>query len=84
MSEIQRRRDIEGERGVNRMGLIVATRSCDGKKVYVNPQNVCAIYPYYRKETTVIQLVGAEENYLEVTESVAVIASMFETKLTKE
>jgi len=35
------------------MGLIIVTRSIDGKKVYVNPQNVCAVYPYYKKEIKV-------------------------------
>lgn len=59
------------------MRLIVVTRHADGKKIYVNPELVCAVYPYYKREDkTVIQLSGAEENYLEVLESAESIANM--------
>lgn len=58
------------------MTLIVVTRH-DGKKVYVNPEQVCAVYPYYKQEDkTVIQFSGTEENYLEVLESAESIANM--------
>lgn len=59
------------------MRLIVVTREADGKKIYVNPEQVCAVYPYYKQEDkTVIQFSGAEENYLEVLESADSIANM--------
>ena len=59
------------------MRLIVVTRHADGKKMYVNPENICAVYPYYKHEDkTVIQFSGAEENYLEVLESAESIANM--------
>lgn len=59
------------------MRLIVVTREADGKKIYVNPEQVCAVYPYYKQEDkTVIQFAGAEGNYLEVLESAESIAHM--------
>ena len=62
------------------MRLIIVTRAYDGAKVYVNPEKVCAVYPYYTKSSsTVIQFEGAVENYLEVVESVDSIANMMET-----
>ena len=60
------------------MRLIIVTRKIDGAKIYVNPEQVCAVYPYYKKDSTVIQFAGAEENYLEVLESVDSIANMIE------
>lgn len=60
------------------MRLTIATRAIDGAKVYVNPEKVCAVYPYYKRDTTVIQLAGAEENYLVVVESADSIANMME------
>lgn len=49
------------------------------KKMYVNPEQICAVYPYYKREDkTVIQFAGAEENYLEVLESADSIANMME------
>lgn len=32
------------------MKLIVVTRNGDGKKMYVNADMVCAVYPYYKKK----------------------------------
>lgn len=60
------------------MRLIIVTRAIDRAKMYVNPENVCAVYPYYKRDSTVIQFAGAEENYLEVTESADSIANMME------
>ena len=60
------------------MRLIIVTRSIDRAKMYVNPENVCAVYQHYKKDTTIIQFAGAEENYLEVLESVDSVANMME------
>lgn len=61
----------------DKMRLIVVTREADGKKIYANPEQVCAVYPYYKQEDiTVIQFCGEEENHLEVLESVESIANM--------
>ena len=60
------------------MRLIIVTRAIDGVKIYVNPEKVCAVYPYYKRDSTVIQFAGAEENYLEVLESADSIANMME------
>lgn len=60
------------------MRLIIVTRKIDGAKIYVNPEQICAVYPYYKKDSTVIQFAGAEENYLEVLENVDSIANMIE------
>lgn len=59
------------------MRLIFVTRYADGKKMYVNPENICAVYPYFKQEDkTVIQFSGEEQNYLEVLESAESIANM--------
>ena len=59
------------------MRLIVVTRYVDGKKMYVNPEQVCAVYPYYMQEDkTIIQFSGAYENDLGVLESAESIAHM--------
>lgn len=61
------------------MRLIVVTRHADGKKIYVNPEQVCAVYPYYKQQDkTVIQFSGSDENYLEVIESADSVACMME------
>lgn len=61
------------------MRLIVVTRHADGKKIYVNPEQVCAVCPCYKKEDkTVIQLSGSDENYLTVIESADSVACMME------
>lgn len=62
------------------MRLITLTRKSDGTKMYVNPENVCAVYQYYKKESTVIQFAGAEENFLEVLESVDSVAELLEKR----
>lgn len=64
------------------MKLIVVTRNGDGKKMYVNADMVCAVYPYYKKENlSVIQFSGAEENYLVATESVEIIVDMMKRRI---
>ena len=61
------------------MRFIIVTRECDGKKVYVNPEPICAIYQHYVKDSTVIQFAD-DENYIEILESVDTIASMVEAE----
>ena len=61
------------------MRLIIVSRKIDGAMMYVNPENICAVYPRWdNKEITIIQLTGNDENYLEVIESVDSVASMME------
>ena len=62
------------------MKLIIVTRNIDGKKMYVNADMISAVYPYYKKDTSIIQFAGSEENYVEVKESVETIANMMERK----
>ena len=59
------------------MRLITLTRKIDGAKIYVNPEQICAVFPYYKKDTTVIQFAG-DENYVEVLESVDSIATVLQ------
>ena len=61
---------------VNVMRLITLTRKIDGAKMYVNPEQICAIYPYYKKDSTVIQLAGDIDSYIEVVESPDSIAAV--------
>ena len=59
------------------MKMISVSRMVDGAKVYVNPDNICAVYPRFdNNEITVIQFSGNDENYLEVIESVDSVACM--------
>ena len=61
------------------MRMIIVSRMSDGEKVYVNPENVCAVYPCFdNKEITIIQFSGNDNNYLEVIESVDSVACMME------
>lgn len=58
-------------------GMITLSRNSDGAKAYVNPENICAVYPRFdNKEITVIQFPGSDEKYLEVIESADSIAHM--------
>ncbi len=59
------------------MIFITLTRKTDGKKIFVNPKNIFAVYPYFEDEdTTVIQSIGDENNYVTVAESVESIENM--------
>lgn len=59
------------------MKMIIVSRMVDGAKVYVNSENICAVYPRFdNKEITVIQFSGNDKNYLEVIESADSIACM--------
>ena len=62
------------------MRLITLTRKIDGAKVYVNPEKICAVYPYYKKDSTVIQLAGDNDNFIEVLESVDSIATVLQIR----
>lgn len=59
------------------MKLVMVTRQADGKKIYINPRNVCAVYPHYQNGNTVIQF-SCEENFMEVLESMETVAAMIE------
>lgn len=62
------------------MRLIIVTRQIDGKRMYINADQVCAVFPDYRdKSKTVIQFPGGEENYLLVSESVDSVANMLDS-----
>ena len=62
---------------VGRMRLITVTRKIDGAKMYVNPELVCAVYPYnIVEDTTVIQFL---EDYITVSESADSVANMIRT-----
>lgn len=59
------------------MKVIIVSRRSDGAKVYINPENICAVYPRFdNKEITIIQFTGNDENYLEVIESVDSVVCM--------
>ncbi len=59
------------------MRMIIVSRKSDGAKVYINPENICAVYPRFdNKEITIIQFTGNDENYLEVIESVDSVVCM--------
>ena len=61
------------------MKMIIVSRMVDKAKVYVNPENICAVYPRFdNEEITVIQFPGSDENYLEIIESVDSVACMIE------
>ena len=50
-----------------------------GDEVTVQTQNICAVYPDQRKEcngVTCIQFAGAEENYIQVKETIDEIGAM--------
>ena len=66
------------------MRLIILTRLIDGAKMYVNPEQICAVYPYYKKGTTVIQFAGEENNFIEVLESPDSIASLINRDMKGE
>ncbi len=58
------------------MKLIDVTRQNDGKKIYINPRNVCAVYSN-QDGSTIIQF-QRENCYWEVLESVETVAAMIE------
>ena len=48
--------------------------------MYVNPEQICAVYPYYKKGTTVIQFAGEENNFIEVLESPDSISAVLQAQ----
>lgn len=56
------------------MKFVIFTRPSDRTKVYVNPNQICAVYQKYsNKDITIIQFSGDGENYVEVLESVEAV-----------
>ena len=59
------------------MNLIIVTRKIDGKKMYINPIQICAVYSsFLNEEETIIQFTGSNKNYLIVLERVDTVANM--------
>ena len=57
------------------MELIILTTKIDGKKMYANPQQICAVYPKYDDDdTTIIQFTS--NSFSEVLESADAVADM--------
>lgn len=56
------------------MRFVIFTRPNDKTKVYVNPNQICAVYQMYvNKDITIIQFSGDGENYVEVLESIEAV-----------
>ena len=68
---------IEPERK-GKMKLIVVTCFEDGKKAYINPSKVCAVYPNFKNPELTNVNFGSPEAYLTVLESVDTVAQMIE------
>lgn len=64
------------------MKLIVVT--CNGKKAYINPSKVCAVYPSYQNSEITIVDFGMPDSYLSVLESADTVAQMIEMAERKE
>lgn len=65
------------------MKWIVATRSADGEKIYVNVSQICAVSRRYNdKNVTIIGLAGDCEDYLEVLESPESIMNLIKGEVT--
>lgn len=57
------------------MNLIIVTRKIDEKKMYINPNQVCAVYSgFLNEKETIIQFSGS--NNFAVLESVDTVADM--------
>jgi hypothetical protein len=66
------------------MKWIVATRSADGEKLYVNVSLIFTVYRKYNdKNVTIIDSVGDCENYLEVLESPEAIMNLIKREVTE-
>ena len=56
------------------MRFVIFIRPNDRTKVYVNPNQICAVYQRYdNKDLTIIQFSGDGENYVEVLESIEAV-----------
>lgn len=58
--------------------MIALTRKGDGKKVYVNPEQICAIFQKQDEEATIIQFPGSGLNFIMVLESVETVYSLID------
>ena len=59
------------------MRFVIFTRPSDRTKVYVNPNQICAVYQRYdKKNLTIIQFSGEGENYVEVLESTEAVMNI--------
>lgn len=57
--------------------MIIVTRKDDGAKVYLNPANVCAVYPHLKNtDQTIVLLTNG--GYVETKESADTVAHMIE------
>lgn len=58
---------------------IVLTRSGDGERIFVNPQNIAFITTHYKKpNTTKVQFTGNENNYIEIIESIDTVMKLLD------
>ncbi len=58
---------------------IVLTRSGDGERIFVNPQNIAFITTHYKKpNTTKVQFIGSENNYIEIIESIDTVMKLLD------
>lgn len=59
------------------MKMIIVTRKNDGAKIYINPVNICAVYPRLKDtDRTIVSLIDG--GYVETKESVDTVAHMIE------
>lgn len=56
--------------------MIALTRAGDGKKIYVNPKQICVILPEHGEEATIVQFPGSSENYVAVLESAETVFTL--------
>lgn len=56
------------------MKMIIVTRKTDEVKVYLNPANVCAVYPQENTDRTIVLL--ANGGYVETKESADAVARL--------
>ena len=65
------------------MKWITLTRFTDGGKAYVNASQICAVYEKYsNKNVTIIDFVGDDEKYLEVSESLEAVMNLIKGEVT--
>ncbi len=61
------------------MKFIILTRPEDGKRIYVNPNNICTFCENYcATDGTIVSFVGDENCYINVSESPEAIANLIE------
>lgn len=66
------------------MEWIVVTRTADREKIFVNANQIFAVYRNYsNKDVTIIDSVGDCENYIEVLESPEAIMNLLKGEVTE-